>query len=116
MIDHGSDFHAVNGHVAKLPQNGRGIVCGDKKIFKLLDVDGNKLPPNKAFRTVRQRLGLDISTLLYESQKSPLSFSTNGISKAVVTVGSEIDKYYELIDLAVNDLVLELEISIIYQK
>jgi methionyl-tRNA formyltransferase len=55
-------FHAVPGHVIKLDGDRRAVACGDGRLLALLDVevDGVPVTPREAFRTVRQRLGLDV--------------------------------------------------------
>jgi methionyl-tRNA formyltransferase len=61
-----SEFHAVPGHVLRLDSRTRtAIVCGDKKLLILdeIEIDGARVEPATAFRTVRQRLGLDLSLL-----------------------------------------------------
>ena len=61
------NFCAVPGHLIKV-DNGlkRAIVCGDKKLLVLLDIDidGNLVNPHDFFHTVRQRFGLDTGTLI----------------------------------------------------
>ncbi|TMJ11475.1 MAG: hypothetical protein E6G94_15920 [Alphaproteobacteria bacterium] len=60
------DFHAVPGHVLRLDRRARtAIVCGDGKLLVLdeIEVDGAATDPATAFRTVRQRMGLDLSLL-----------------------------------------------------
>jgi methionyl-tRNA formyltransferase len=60
--DNISSFCAVPGHVIKI-KNKICVVCGDDKIICLQDIEFDEKPvsPEKAFNSVRQRLGLNLS-------------------------------------------------------
>jgi hypothetical protein len=61
-------IYAVPGHVLKLDERRRAVVCGDGRLLTLIeaDVDGTSVEPRAAFATVRQRLGLDVQGHLAE--------------------------------------------------
>ena len=60
--DNISSFCAVPGHVIKI-KNKICVVCGDDKMIFLQDIELDEKPvsPEKAFNSVRQRLGLNLS-------------------------------------------------------
>ena len=63
------DFNAFPGHIIKTDNSQtRSVVCGDNKLIKLLEIEINNkvILPTEIFRSVRQRLGLDYSSLLYK--------------------------------------------------
>lgn len=62
--DHPIQFQAEPGHLLRLDDGVTwAVACGDQRILVLdeIAVDGAPIPVAKAFRTVRQRLGLDVS-------------------------------------------------------
>lgn len=64
---HPTNFCAVPGHVLKVHDgNGRAVVTGDHQLLLLdrIEIDARETKPVQAFRTVRQRLGLDTEALL----------------------------------------------------
>jgi len=65
--DHPIPFCAVKGHLIKLDNGNKwGVVCGDKKLLILEDIsiDNLRTVPQKFFKTIRQRFGVDTETLL----------------------------------------------------
>lgn len=59
------NYLAVPGHILKLSHlNKFSVVCGDKRLMVLerIKIDGQEVPVAEAIRSVRQRLGLDISS------------------------------------------------------
>jgi methionyl-tRNA formyltransferase len=62
------DYLAVPGHIIKLPRsNEYAVVCGDRGlvVLELIEIDGEEVLAVDAIRSVRQRLGLDISTEVF---------------------------------------------------
>lgn len=58
------EYYAVPGHVLKLNTfSAPLVVCGDKRLLylKSIQIDDENVEPAASFRSVRQRLGLDIS-------------------------------------------------------
>jgi methionyl-tRNA formyltransferase len=58
-----SSFCAVPGHIIHYPVDKKcGVVCGDHNVLLLniIEIDGILANPWHAFRSVRQRLGLDV--------------------------------------------------------
>lgn len=70
--NHIANFYAVPGHVLKLEDGKKwAVVTGDMKLIILdeIRIDGQRVQPEKFFRTVRQRLGIDTETLINEIRK-----------------------------------------------
>ena len=67
VTTHDIDFCAEPGHILKTRDDkARAVVCGDKKLLELRDVQVDNVPVDsvKYFRSVRQRLGLSTEDLL----------------------------------------------------
>ena len=61
-----NEHYAVPGHVLRHQGGAKcAIACGDRMLLVLdeIEIDGIAIEPAAAFRTVRQRLGLDLSLL-----------------------------------------------------
>lgn len=59
------DYLAVPGHIIRLSQSNEcAVVCGDKRLIVLerVEIDGKEVLAIEAIKSVRQRLGLDISS------------------------------------------------------
>ena len=62
-----SSFHAVPGHLIKLEGGAKwAVACGDCELLVLeeIAVDDEPIKPSKLFKTVRQRFGLDSSSII----------------------------------------------------
>ena len=60
-------FYAISGHILRLEQSKKwGVVTGDMKLIILdkIHINNQKVEAKNFFRTVRQRLGLDITELI----------------------------------------------------
>jgi len=66
VAEHPTDFCAVPGHVLLDLGKEVAVPCGDGKLLMLeeIQIDGVDVKPRKAFRSARQRLGLDTETLI----------------------------------------------------
>lgn len=60
-------IYAVPGHLIRLERGAKwGVACGDGRLLILdeIAIDGAAVDPAKRFKTVRQRLGLDVQSQL----------------------------------------------------
>jgi methionyl-tRNA formyltransferase len=67
-----NEINCVPGHLVKLDSGKMwAIKCGDSRLIKLLDItiDGKKIQPEDFFRSVRQRIGLDLNGIIYDLSK-----------------------------------------------
>jgi methionyl-tRNA formyltransferase len=68
-----NEFYAVPGHLLRLDAGSKwGIVCGDRRLLILDDImiDDESVRPEAVFKTVRQRMGLDLSLMAAQSARN----------------------------------------------
>jgi len=118
-----NDFCAVPGHVIKLKNGDRiGVACGDKKLIILdhIEIDGETISPISFFRSVRQRLGLDIQTEVAKLKYALLEVQSNRASTA--SAGNDLSSSFKMFmnevfnECEKREIIIKTEINRGYKK
>jgi methionyl-tRNA formyltransferase len=104
-----SEFYAVPGHLIRLSGGTKwAIACGDGLLLVLeeIEVDGVSVQPSTYFRTVRQRMGLDLSLLVADNRRRiEVLEESLSLERTAARFHSTLASELELIEVAVSDLV-----------
>jgi methionyl-tRNA formyltransferase len=118
IIEHEfNEFHAVPGHLIKNEDGDYLVVCGDKKLvlLKNIEISGVFGKGSDFFNTVRQRLGLDQSTMIYdlENRMDDLEkkfSSSNDLSSHFLKSGYQhLEKYEHNVNYIIDEVFKKLE-------
>tara|TARA_B100000035_G_scaffold16736_1_gene13485 strand:+ start:2131 stop:3651 length:1521 start_codon:yes stop_codon:yes gene_type:complete len=118
IIEHElNEFHAVPGHLIKNEDGDYLVVCGDKKLvlLKNIEISGVLGKGSDFFNTVRQRLGLDQSTMLYDLENRIVDLekkfsSSNDLSSHFLKSGYQhLEKYEHNVNYIIDEVFKKLE-------
>lgn len=119
-----NEYHAVPGHLIKHQNGDFSVVCGDKKLILLssVEISGVTGRGSSFFKTVRQRLGLDTGSILFnletrlENLEQELTCSSDFSSQFLKTGYEHLENYELNVNYVVDEVAKKLENKFTLEK